>query len=104
MTSLHGGCGWVRGTPGFVISASSYFTKAIKLQKFGEDGDDHGAAAADAELAVEAFEVGVDGVGGDAEVVGDCGLFEVVEDALHDLEFAGREAERPGDVGPFGRG
>lgn len=58
--------------------------------------DDRGAAAPHAELAVDPFQVSVDGVGGDTQFLGNDPLSLVVEDALENLQFAVRQPEREG--------
>ena len=52
------------------------------------------APAVDVELAVDALEMSVHGVGRDPEPAGDSGLDVVVEHTLDDLELAGGKPER----------
>ena len=60
------------------------------------DGTRHGlAAAGDVELAVDTLEMGVDGVGGDAELLGDLLALQPVGEQLDDVELAvGQVLER----------
>jgi hypothetical protein len=64
------------------------------------DPEDKVGAGGDGEFYEKAVQVGVRRVLGHVETVGDCGLGEVVKNALDDLELALGDGQRLGDLGP----
>ena len=64
------------------------------------DSQDEFRAGGDVQLLEQAVEMRVGSVRGDAKPVGDCGLVEIVEDGLDDLQLAVGDAEGRGDFKP----
>jgi len=74
-----------RGGPGLVDADQD---SAALDQSRSQGTRDGVAAAGDAELAVDALEMGVDGVGGDEELIGDLLALQPVGEQLDDVELA----------------
>jgi hypothetical protein len=66
-----------------------------------DDAQDHAHAGVDAELVVEAFEMGVEGAGRDGEVCGQGVFGSLVKEAADGFEFPRGETERVGCLGPL---
>ena len=68
---------------------------------FGEDPKEQTATAGHVELVVHAFEVGMNGVGGEAELQCDRGFLFIIKDFLSDLQLPRRKRERRSDRTPL---
>lgn len=73
----------------------------LEINPFHEQPDDELLAAPDAELPVKALQVGMNGVGGYAQVARDGALSLVVENPPGDLGFAGGEPKGCADGLPL---
>ena len=68
-----------------------------KLVHYAQDEFD---AVYHAKLSAQALHMGVDGMGGNAEFVGDRGLLAIVKDAAHTLEFAAGKSQASAQLPP----